>query len=93
MTWEDIVQKKLDERQDRLPAKWLVPEAELPNETMTDVSKLCATNKWLVDKELAITSLSVVNLAKAIADKRYTAVQVVEAFAHRATIAQQLINP
>jgi hypothetical protein len=49
--------------------------------------------KWLNEEELAITGLSAVELAQAIKDKQYTSVAVVEAYAHRATIAQQLVNP
>jgi hypothetical protein len=33
-----------------------------------------------------------VALAAAIRERKYTSVEVVEAFAHRATIAQQLVN-
>jgi Asp-tRNA(Asn)/Glu-tRNA(Gln) amidotransferase A subunit family amidase len=49
--------------------------------------------KWLNEEELAITGLSAVELAQAIKDKQYTSVAVVEAYAHRATITQQLVNP
>ena len=42
---------------------------------------------------MAITNLSAVDLAIAIREGRYTAVAVIEAYAHRATIAQQLVNP
>lgn len=91
MTWEVAVQQKTAERQDRLPAKWLVPEAGLPGDEVLDVSTLAAG--WLTSTELAITQLTVTRLAKAIADRKFTSIQVVEAYAHRATIAQQLINP
>lgn len=91
MTWEIAAQQKIAERQTRLPAKWLIPDADLPGDQVLDVSNLC--QKWLNPAELAITKLTVTQLAKAIADRKFTSVQVVEAYAHRATIAQQLINP
>lgn len=93
MTWEITVQQKIAERQTRLPTKWLVPEADLPDDDTLDVSKLCLEKSWLTPTELQITKLIVTQLAQAIADRKFTSVQVVEAFAHRATIAQQLINP
>jgi len=44
-------------------------------------------------EELRITGLSVVELAAAIRDGTYSVSTVIEAYSHRATIAQQLVNP
>ena len=63
-----------------------------PKEVL-DVTQLIVERKWLEEEELAITGLSVVDLAAAVKECKYTAVAVVEAYAHRATIAQQLVNP
>lgn len=93
MTWEIAAQKKIAERQSRLPKQWLVPVSQLLGDNILDILNICKEKGWLDSTELAITQLTVVELARAIADRKYTAVQVVRAYAHRATIAQQLINP
>jgi amidase len=90
--WQAVVERKRAQRQSRLPSKWSVDPDDLPSEDVKDVTRLCEDRKWLTRTELAITGSTVVVLAAAIQRKEYTAVEVVEAFAHRATIAQQLVN-
>lgn len=85
--------KKRAERASRLPTEWLIPEAELPGNDVRDVTGLCAERRWLSQDELDITVMSAVKLASSIAKGSRSSVEVVKAFAHRATIAQQLINP
>jgi hypothetical protein len=89
--WRVIAKQKQEERESRLPAKWRIKN--LPSDDILDVTQLLMERKWLNEEELAITGLSAVELAQAIKDKQYTSVAVVEAYAHRATIAQQLVNP
>lgn len=89
--WRIIAKEKQAEREDRLPLKWRV--TDLPSEDVLDVTSLFAERKWLNEQETAITALSAVELAKAIKARAFTSVAVVEAFAHRATIAQQPVNP
>lgn len=91
--WKEIALRKKAERESRLPEKWLVGADDLPSDSGLDVTQLCARRKWLDEEELTITGLSAVDLAHAIKEGRYTAVAVIEAYAHRATIAQQLVNP
>jgi len=91
--WKTIAARKQQDRQARLPVKWLVQGQDLPSKDVLDVFQLIVERKWLNEEELAITGLSVVDLAAAIKKREYTALAVVEAFAHRATIAQQLVNP
>lgn len=91
--WKAIAAEKQRDRQARLPLKWLVQDQDLPSKDVLDVMPLIVERKWLNEEELAITGLSVVDLAAAIKKRKYTAVAAVEAYAHRATIAQQLVNP
>lgn len=93
MDWRAVVVRKRAERESRLPKEWLVPEAELPEEGVKDVARLCAERGWLSKEELDITDSSVVQLASDLARGAWSAVEVVKAFAHRATVAQQLVNP
>jgi amidase len=91
--WKSIAQRKQQERLDLLPTEWIIDSSQLPAESTLDVTQLCDTLDWLNEEELAITGLSVVELAAAIKDGKYTSTTVIEAYAHRATIAQQLVNP
>jgi amidase len=91
--WKSIAQRKQQERLDLLPTKWTIDPSRLPAESTLDVTQICDKLEWLNEEELAITGLSVVELAVAIKEGRYSALTVIEAYAHRATIAQQLVNP
>jgi hypothetical protein len=89
--WRVIAKQKQEERDSRLPSKWRIKD--LPSDDILDVTQLFVERKWLNEEELAITGLTAVQLAKAIKERQYTSVAVVEAYAHRATIAQQLVHP
>jgi amidase len=91
--WKSIAQRKQQERLALLPTKWTIDPSRLPAESTLDVTQLCDKLEWLNEEELAITGLSVVELAVAIKEGRYSALTVIEAYGHRATIAQQLVNP
>jgi amidase len=91
--WKSIAQRKQQDRLGLLPTKWTIDSSRLPADSTLDVTQLCDTLEWLNEEELAITGLSVVELAAAIKDGKYSALTVIEAYAHRATIAQQLVNP
>jgi amidase len=91
--WKSIAQRKQQERLSLLPTKWTIDSSQLPADNTLDVTQLCDTLEWLNEEELAITGLLVVELAAAIKDVKYSSTTVIEAYAHRATIAQQLVNP
>jgi amidase len=91
--WKAVRDRKQADRQARLPAKWLVPEHELPGPDVQDTMDLCATRGWLSKEELSLTGMTVSQLVDEIKAGKVSAVEVVSAFAHRATIAQQLLNP
>lgn len=91
--WRSIAERKQQERLALLPDKWMIDPSQLPAESILDVTGLCDTLEWLNKEELTITGLSVVELAAAIRDGEYSASTVIQAFAHRSTIAQQLVNP
>lgn len=89
--WQLIAKQKQDERESRIPSKWRIKD--LPSKDILEFTRLVEEFKWLNERELEITALSAVELAKAIKGGKYTSVAVVEAYAHRATIAHQLVNP
>ncbi|RMD42232.1 hypothetical protein DV735_g2880, partial [Chaetothyriales sp. CBS 134920] len=92
-----IARKKQADREALIPSKWAVPkhllplDPPLPDHGPQNVLGIPAT--LLTQKEVEITeSYSVPALLSTIAAKKLTAVQVTEAFCHRAAIAHQLTN-
>jgi amidase len=90
---EQVAQDKRAEGEARSPQKWLITPPDLPSDDTLDVTGLCAGRGWLSKQELIITNSSMVQIASDVKEGRYTAEEVIEAFAHRATIAHQLVNP
>jgi amidase len=90
--WKAVVNRKRAQRQALLPPQWLLPQHELPGQEVYDVTDICVEKGWLPAEELDITGKTVTELAKVIKDGKVSALTVVKAFAHRATIAQQLLN-
>jgi amidase len=90
--WKAVVDRKRAQRQALLPPRWLVPHHEIPGQEAYDVTNICAEKGWLTAEELDITGKTITELAKVIKDGKVSALTVVNAFAHRATIAQQLLN-
>jgi amidase len=91
--WRKIAKDKRAEREARLSSKWLLDPDSIPSDDVLDVTNLYVEQGWLSKAEMDITKSSMVQVAQYIKEGRYTAVEVVEAFVHRATIAHQLVNP
>ncbi|GAA6006957.1 hypothetical protein JCM10207_009151 [Rhodosporidiobolus poonsookiae] len=88
--WKDAAAKKRAQRDALLPPDWRLP-AEIVDAAEGDVTGISA--QYLSPRELEITELDEVEeLAKRIAEKTYTAVEVCSAFCKRAVHAQQLTN-
>ncbi|KAH9929662.1 amidase [Fomitopsis serialis] len=88
--WKEVAARKTRDRQvllDQWP-EWRLKE-EVP-ESMTDVSALPTSQ--LSAREYAIVHLDATSLVERIRDRRYTSTEVLKAFCHVATIAQQLTN-
>ncbi|RMZ89606.1 hypothetical protein DV736_g3167, partial [Chaetothyriales sp. CBS 134916] len=92
-----VARKKQAERAASIPAEWTVPKHLLPVDPPLPANGpqnvLSIPVSLLAPKEVEITeSYSVPSLLAAIATKKLTAVQVTDAFCHRAAIAHQLTN-
>lgn len=75
---------------EKIPQEYYIPESVTANPPK-DVSELATTFGILSPEEIEITeAYDATGLAAAIAEKKYTAVAVVTAFAKRAIIAHQL---
>lgn len=85
-----VSDRKITDRQailDRMP-EWNLTEI-IPN-TVADVSNVPKLH--LTPQESEIVQMDATGLAAAIRERRYTAVEVIRAFCHSATIAQSLTN-
>lgn len=92
MSWEEIAKKKREALAALIPEHWRIPKEKLPSESERSVISFCSQNNVLSREELIITELSVEQLAKEISTGQYTAVEVCQAYCHRAAIAHQLVN-
>jgi hypothetical protein len=91
--WRKIAKDKRAAREARLSRKWLLDPDSIPSDEKLDVTNLYVEQGWLSKAEMDITNSSMVQVAGYIKEGIYAAVEVVEAFVHRATIEHQLINP
>jgi amidase len=73
-----------------LPNEYL--HSELSHSTTDTASVQDVPKRFHSLEELEITSLDVSGIIASIASGRYTSVQVLKAFTHRAAIAHQLLN-
>lgn len=93
MLWEEAVSTKRRERESKLPPKWLIPSDQLPPSDVLNVQNVPETLGCLSEREIGITGAGVSEILSKIASRQWTSREVTEAFAHRTTIAHQLLNP
>lgn len=92
--WKEKAQAKKASVDALLPPEWKLPQDVIDqfNET-TPVSVIGIHEQYMSDYEIEITEVeSGTKLIEHIANKKYSAVDVVSAFLHRAAIANQLTN-
>ncbi|CDR37657.1 CYFA0S01e14312g1_1 [Cyberlindnera fabianii] len=92
MSYKEISARKKAERDAKFNPEWLVPEDKLPGPEIKDVHLWPVSSGYLSASEIEITSTNPLVILSNIASKKWTAVEVYRAFAHRATIAHQLTN-
>lgn len=90
MSWKEISQKAQQEVLDKIPLEWRIEKAKY--QALTNVIDVPRVTGILSEKQLSITELAVTELAKQIASRQLTAVEVLEAFAARTAIAHQLVS-
>jgi hypothetical protein len=90
-SWKDLAEKKRNAIFNSIPAKWHLEKSKLPsNEQQKDVTGYI--QQFLSKRELEITETDVVGIAKETSSGNWTAVEVAEAFCHRASLAHQLVS-
>ncbi|KAF2813069.1 fatty-acid amide hydrolase [Mytilinidion resinicola] len=75
-----------------IPPAFRIPADILPPETQLDISRFPAESKWFTAEELEITSTTAPALLERIANKAWSAEDVIKAFCKRAAAAHQLTN-
>lgn len=88
--WESRAEAKRDAIFNSIPEKWRL--AKIPStEEQKDVTG-SYIQQFLNEKETAITETDAVGIAEKVAAGEWSAVDVTEAFCHRASVAHQLVN-
>ncbi|KAK9464079.1 amidase signature domain-containing protein [Lipomyces oligophaga] len=88
--WEEIAAEKRAKLAASIPKEYLFPEDQLPPADQLDVSGVPA--KLLPKDVLEITEQTATELVKALAEGKYSSVEVTTAFIKRAVLAHQLMN-
>lgn len=89
-SWESRALEKKTNILSPLPCEYL--HSGLSHSTTDTASVQDVPNQILSPEELEITSLDVPAVISSVASGKYTSVQVLKAFTHRAAIAHQLLN-
>ncbi len=90
LDWKSVAARKVADRRANLDhwPDWHLKE-KVP-EAVADVSVIPLSQ--LTDREREIVSQDATSLVGSLRDRRYTAIEVIKAFCHVATVAQELTN-
>ncbi|KIW71755.1 hypothetical protein PV04_03889 [Phialophora macrospora] len=88
--WESRAKAKREAILNSIPEKWRVQKIPSADE-QKDVTG-AYIQQFLSEKEVAITETDAVGIAEKVAAGEWSAVDVTEAFCHRASLAHQLVN-
>lgn len=91
-TYTEIAARKRQQRDKNFKPEWLVAENDLPSPSTPSVIGWIEQSGELTDKQLEITAASAPQILEAVRDKKWSALEVAEAFCHRASLAHQLTN-
>ncbi|KAF9885893.1 hypothetical protein FE257_012273 [Aspergillus nanangensis] len=88
--WEIVAQEAQSRLLDSIPPQWRIEKDKYAH--LTDVTDVPRTAGILTKEQLNITESTATELSHQLTSQRWTAVEVLEAFAARAAIAHQLVN-
>ncbi|KAL4877619.1 amidase signature domain-containing protein [Aspergillus karnatakaensis] len=89
-TWKPLADAKRLSTLDAIPPKWRIQEPVPPATELRDVTGYI--QNFLNRHELEITELDAYAVAEKTTTGEWTALEVTEAFCHRAALAHQLVN-
>lgn len=90
--WTDIVARKRNERDSKIPEEWRIVQKLLPLSEANYVQDFPSKSGMFTDHELSITESTASEVVEKIAKAEWSAVEVVKALCKRAAVAQQLLN-
>jgi amidase len=91
-TWQQTAASKRATINSLLPAPWKLDQSTLSSLKYKDVTQI--PESYLSVREIEITEkYTATDLVAMLSSGALTAVEVTEAFCHRATIAHQLVSP
>lgn len=90
VSWQAQAHEKRQAVLDAIPPKWRLP---VPVPPATDVRDVTGTyiQQYLTPREIKITETDAVGITERTTNGQWTAVEVTEAFCHRAALAHQLV--
>ncbi|KAK6425196.1 hypothetical protein LTR95_016300, partial [Oleoguttula sp. CCFEE 5521] len=91
-SWQEIAKTKQDARLAAIPPHWILDESIKPSTGVQDVQDFPRYSGFFTAEELQITEATASEVVANIADRRWTAAEVVTAVSKRAAVAQQLVN-
>ncbi|KAL4985220.1 amidase signature domain-containing protein [Aspergillus falconensis] len=90
-SWKSLADAKRQATLDAIPAKWKISEPIPLASEVRDVTGPYI-QKFLAPREIEITELDAYGIAEKTTTGEWTAVEVTEAFCHRAALAHQFVN-
>ncbi|VDB83953.1 unnamed protein product [Peniophora sp. CBMAI 1063] len=91
-TWKSISERKLVERDGKIPTEWCIPSDKLPSASVRDVIPFARESGLFTARELEITESLATDIVTRITEGQWSSLEVTEAFCKRAAVAQQLLN-
>ena len=88
--WETVAAAKRQDIFNAIPPKWRLPEPTPPATEVRDVTG-SYIQQFLTPREVEITETDAVGITQRTTSGKWTAVEVTEAFCHRAALAHQLV--
>ncbi|KAL1960109.1 hypothetical protein VTO42DRAFT_281 [Malbranchea cinnamomea] len=90
-TWEQIAKAKRENLSKLIPEKWKLKDPVPSADVLRDVTG-SYVQQFLTPREIEITETDAVGIVQHTTTGKWTAVEVTEAFCHRAALAHQLVN-
>jgi hypothetical protein len=90
-SWQDTAKAKRDEVLNLIPFEWRLPTTIPTAEQVRDPSA-GYIQQFLSRREIEITETDAVDIVKQTSSGNWTAEEVVKAFAHRASLAHQIVR-
>src|ERR1700733_14882400 len=88
--WESRAKAKREAILNSIPEKWRLEKIPTPEEQKDVTGQY--VQQFLNEQEITITETDAVGIAEKVAAGDWSAVDVTEAFCHRASLAHQLVN-